>query len=103
MKSALLFLTLFCASAAFGQSAASATLSAQPQVYAFDSHPGHAVRTPLAQEQSINGNEVFVSARGERPLWEVATPTQEIPLGDTARMFREQHEASKRALKHWQN
>jgi len=100
MKTALLATLVLCASAAFGQTA---TVNAQPQAYAFDSHPGHAARTPLAQEQSINGGETLVAAKGERPLWEVATPVQEVPLGDLARMLRQDHVTAKKASKCWQN
>jgi hypothetical protein len=103
MKIALLATLVLCASAAFGQAAVSATLSAQPQVYSFDSHPGHAARMALAQESSINGGETYVVAQGERPLWEVATPVHEVPLGDSARELREQHLSAKKAIKSWQN
>ena len=99
MKTALLVTVVLCASAAFGQ-VATASLSAQPQIYAFDSHPAHAARTPMAQEQSLNGGEAYVIAHGERPLWELATPVCETPLGDSARQFREQHLAAKKAVKY---
>ena len=101
MKTALLVTLVLCASAAFGQAA---SVSNQPLVYAFESHPGHAVRTPMAAEQRLNGGETYVIAQGERPLWEVAAPpVQEVPLGDSARQLREEHLTGKKAVKCWSN
>ncbi len=103
MKTALLAagvlgVLVLCASASFGQSVTAGTLSATPQIYSFEGHPEHAMRTPLAQEQQINGGETVVSAVGERPLWEVATIVHERPLGDVAREFRAQRLLSKKAV-----
>jgi hypothetical protein len=102
MKTAFLVTCIFCASAAFGQVGAS-TISAEPQTYSFYSHPAHAARQPMASEQNLNGGETYVYAQGERPLWEVATPTHEVPLGDSARALRQEHLTVKRAAKCWQN
>jgi hypothetical protein len=103
MKTAFIVAIVLWASAAFAQTAGS-SVSAQPQVYSFESHPEHARRTPLAQAQDLIGGESNVSAHGERPLWELAaTPVQEVPLGDSARALREQHLAAKKSLKCWQN
>lgn len=102
MKTAFVVAIVLWASASFAQTA-SASVSAQPQVYSFESHPEHAKRTPLAQAQDLIGGESNVSARGERPLWELATPVQQVPLGDSARALREQHLAAKKSLKCWQN
>jgi hypothetical protein len=39
-------------------------------------------------------------AQGERPLWEFATnPAPEVPLGDVARLYRQQHATVKKAVK----
>lgn len=97
MKTALFAICVLCASTALGQ--AGTSVSAQPQVYSFESHPEHASRQPLAQEQHLNGGELFTYAQGERPLWEVATLTHEVPLGDVARRFRQEHLAAKKAVK----
>lgn len=102
MKTALFVMCVLCASAAFGQVGAS-TLSSQPVVYAFESHPQQAMRQSMAQEQNLNGGETYVYAQGERPLWELATPTHEVPLGDSARMLRQEHLTAKKAAKCWQN
>jgi hypothetical protein len=102
MKTTLLAICILGASAAFGQ-AATNVLSARPQIYTFETHPEHASRQPLAMEQNLNGNEVLVYAQGERPLWEVATPVHEVPLGDSARALRQEHETATRAARHWQN
>jgi hypothetical protein len=101
MKTFLLTFCILGASAAFGQ--ATNVLSNTPQVYAFETHPEHASRQSLAPMQSLNGNEELVYAQGERPLWEVATAVHEVPLGDSARALRQEHETSKRAAKRWQN
>ena len=103
MKTTLLTICILLgASAAFGQTAAN-VLSARPQVYTFETHPEHASRQPLAPAQNLNGDEVLIYAQGERPSWELATPVHEVPLGDSARALRQEHEAAKRAAKSWQN
>jgi len=101
MKITLLTICILCASAAMGQ--VTSVLSATPQVYSFETHPEHASRQSLAPMQSLNGNEELVYAQGELPLWEVATPVHEVPLGDSARVLRQEHETSKRAAQCWQN
>ncbi len=103
MKTALFAMFVLCASTAFAQSVASPSVSSQPIIYSFESHAEHASRQPLAQEQSLNGGETLTYAQGERPLWEVATPTHEVPLGDSARALRQEHLTAKRAVKCWQN
>jgi hypothetical protein len=103
MKTVLFVMFVLCASSAFGQAAASASVSAQPTIYSFESHAEHASRQPLAKEQDLNGGVVFTYAQGERPLWEFATPTHEVPLGDSARMLRQEHSTAKKAAKCWQN
>ena len=104
MKTILCAICLLCASTtAFGQSAGAATLSGQPQVYAFDGHPLHANRVPLAQTQDINGGFINVSAKGERPLWEVAQEKHEVPLGDVARAYRAERAAEKKSTIHMEN
>jgi hypothetical protein len=54
----------------------------------------------MQQEQTllITSNNAY--ARGERPLWEVAVKRPaEIPLGDIARLLRNQHAAARKAVK----
>jgi hypothetical protein len=49
-------------------------------------------------EQSIN-----VQAHGVRPLWEVAQPAYVTPLGDSARLLRQEHMSAKKAEIVWTN
>ena len=102
MKKALLAICILGSSAAFAQFSGG-SLSAQPQVYTFATHEEHASRRPLRTAEVLNGGETVVSAQGERPLWEVATPVHEVPLGDSARALRLEHAANKKAVKVWQN
>lgn len=95
---ATLILLCFLTSAAFGQAAASA-LSSQPMVIQIPSHPSHASQRLLQPEQSLLFTSPYASARGERPLWEFSKPVVEVPLGDIARLFREQHTTVKKAAK----
>jgi hypothetical protein len=102
MKTALFVICVLCTSTAFGQLALS-SISAQPTVYTFDSHPEHASRQPMAQEQNLNGGVTLTYGQGERPLWEVAAPVRETPLGDSARMLRQEHATARKAARCWQN
>jgi len=106
MKFLKILLFSFCvllASAAFGQAAAgAAVLSSQPTVLRTPSHPEHASGKSLADQQSLLGQGGYSSARGERPLWEVAPATQYTPLGDLARQAKKQQEP-KHATMVWEN
>jgi hypothetical protein len=53
----------------------------------------------MAREQSLlGGSDTVTIAQGERPLWEVAPPDPHtIPLGDTARLLKKEHETVKKA------
>ncbi|MBZ5597099.1 MAG: hypothetical protein LAN83_02145 [Acidobacteriia bacterium] len=98
MKTTVLVLCFLCATAALGQTAAGgSSLSAQPVVYAFSSHPRRASERAMAQEQSLLHKPGLVYAQGERPLWEVMPEKQEIPLGDVARVLRKEHATAKKA------
>lgn len=104
MKTALFVLCLLCTTAALGQSAASySTLNSEPQMVEFFSHPQHAARQPMAQEQNLQGSPGYFYARGERPLWEVAEESPAMALGDIARILRKEHAAAKKADVVWQN
>jgi hypothetical protein len=103
MKIAMLAVCILGSSAAFAQAATSSSVNAQPQVYTFESHPEHASRKALRSAENLNGNEIVVYAQGERPLWELATPVYEVPLGDSARALRQEHAMVKRAARCWQN
>jgi hypothetical protein len=95
---ATLFVLCLLTSAAFGQTGAS-SISNQPVVTQVPSHPSHASQRFLQQEQNLLFASPNISARGERPLWEFSKPATEVPLGDIARAFREQHAIVKKAAK----
>lgn len=99
MKVTLLCVLFFlCATAAFGQATAGASsLSSQPVVIQMQSHPQHAIYSPMKQEQSLSEKSTYTYAKGERPLWEVAPLSQSTPLGDVARALREEHAKARKA------
>lgn len=104
MKTTLLVLFFLCATVAFGQSSnATGALSNEPMVIQFMSHPGHAAREGMGQEQTLLDQSVNIQARGVRPLWEVAVPSQLTPLGDSARLLRKEHAAAKKSEVVWTN
>jgi hypothetical protein len=47
--------------------------------------------------QNLRERSKLQYARGERPVWEFLPEKQEMPLGDVARMFREEHATAKKA------
>jgi hypothetical protein len=106
MKITLCVLGLLCCTGmAFGQATGStgSGLSAEPVVYEFQSHTGHASQQGMGQTQDIMESSVNVQARGVRPLWEVQTPAYVTPLGDSARMLRKEHLSAKKAEVVWNN
>lgn len=70
---------------------------AHPTVFA--SHDQHAYEAPLAPERDLYVRTATVIAQGETPLWEFPHPEQTMPLGDIARLLREQHATVKKAVK----
>jgi|GEM_PF-449460 hypothetical protein len=105
MKTTLLVLSFLCfAGAAFGQASVGGVgMSAEPVVYDFRSHAGHASQTELGRHQNIMEQSTSVQAHGVRPLWEVATPAYVVPLGDSARMLKKEHMYAKKAEIVWNN
>jgi len=70
MRTVFFLFCVMCATAAFGQNVAGASvLSAEPAVIAVPSHPGHASQQNMLGEQSLLGTSTNISAHGERPLW----------------------------------
>jgi hypothetical protein len=100
MKTALLVASFLCATAALGQSIGSAVGSpTMSNPVPMVTHDQQAYAHPMAQEHNLLGGSggVYI-AQGERPLWEVAPPDPPyIPLGDTARKLKKQHESAKKA------
>ena len=106
MKITFCVLGILCfAGMAFGQagSATSSGISAEPVVYEFQSHVGHAMQQGMGQTQDIMETSINVSAHGVRPLWEVAKPAYVAPLGDSARLLRQEHMSAKKAEIVWTN
>jgi hypothetical protein len=97
MKTTLFVLCLLCATAALGQSVGGSVLSNEVQVLRLPDHSQHAAQQPMAQEQNLRENFSYTYAQGERPLWELAPVSHEVPLGDVARMLRKEHFAAKKA------
>jgi|SRR5690348_14472642 len=63
------------------------------------SHDQHAAETSLAPEHGLYVRTASAIGDGERPLWEFGSPKAEVPLGDIARLYREQHATVKKAVK----
>jgi hypothetical protein len=98
MKITLFLLCFLAATAALGQqSLATSALNNEAQPLQMVSHPARASQHAMATEQSLLDNSGYVYAQGERPLWEVAPVTVAIPLGDVARMLRQEHLTAKKA------
>jgi hypothetical protein len=97
MKTTFFLLFLLCATAALGQSYAAAALSNEPQPLQMISHPLRAVQHEMASMQNLFNTSGYVYAQGEKPLWELAPTTTVMPLGDVARILRQEHLTAKKA------
>jgi len=97
MKSILCVLFLLSTAVAFAQSAGGGVLSSQVSVFQTPSHRLHANYTPMAREQTLSQNSTYTSAKGERPLWEFAPVSDNIPLGDIARALKQDHAKAPKA------
>jgi hypothetical protein len=105
MKIIVVILCFFCTTVAFAQVAAlgASTTSAEPQPLQFFSHPAHATHKPMGREESLLQPSAYFTARGERPLWEVANLPEAVPLGDIARALREERDVLKKSEVVWVN
>jgi hypothetical protein len=91
---ALCSLCFLCATAAFGQTAAVASGTAQP--LQMSDHAQHASEHAMAQESSLFSTSTSSYAKGERPLSEFGTILKpETPLGDAARAVRKERTDAK--------
>lgn len=104
MKTTLLTtLVALCllSAAAHGQAVAgyASVISSEPQMLQMPGHQLRATQQLLTGEQNILFTSQNTYARGERPLWEVSKPKPEVPLGDIARLLRQQHATTKKAVK----
>ena len=97
MKITVFVLFIFCAAAAFGQSAP--VLQNQVQVLQLPDHPQRASVHEMATEQPLVGGSpsTYTYAQGERPLWEFGPVSEPVPLGDIARAYRKQKLTAKKA------
>jgi hypothetical protein len=95
MKTLLLGFCIFGATAAFAQGAAA--ISNEPVPIRVNSHEKHATQMALESEKSLLISSRPVSARGERPLWELMPPPEEVSLGQAARLLRKQHADDKKS------
>lgn len=97
MKTTLFVLVIFCAAAAFGQTAS--VLPNQPVIVELPDHPQHAEHHAMATEQSLVGgsSDTYTYAQGERPLWEFGPVAEQPSLGDVARAYRREKTAAKKA------
>ena len=101
MKAAIVLACLFCATAAFGQ--VGGLLSNEVRPLQLASHTQRAKPQAMSLEQNLRITSSYTAAHGERPLWEFASLTPEVPLGDVARELRKEHETAKKAVKAWTN
>ncbi len=99
MKTLAFLLSMLCATGALGQ--VGAVLNSEPQKIEIPSHPAHASRRPLAQEQSILGDTTPTIVRGMRQMWEFSSVKEEVSLGEAARIQRQQHANDKKASAVW--
>ncbi len=101
MKKTLFLFCLLFSTAAFAQ--VGAFISSQPQVYQFETHPGHASFAPLAQERSVLGGTSYTFAQGEKPVLDFPQPAAPFSLGAYAREVRQQHAQVKKSRVVWVN
>jgi hypothetical protein len=100
MKTTLLIASILCTTAALGQAiGAVATSPSMANTYQMITHEQHASPQQLATERSLfEGSQSIYIGHGELPLWEVAPKDPPyVPLGDTARLLKKQHESVKKA------
>jgi len=60
-------------------------------------HPQTATYQGMGLERNLLSGSQYTWAKGERPLWEFATPEESKPLGDVAREYRKEHANAKKA------
>src|SRR5262245_44989002 len=75
----LFLLCFLSATAAFAQNVGYGTVSAEPVIPSFCSHPARAAQQPMGADQNLLGSSAATVAHGERPLWEVAVPSEATP------------------------
>jgi hypothetical protein len=105
MKKTLLTLFAFyvlSSAALFAQySSGVAIRDNQAHPLSMPSHPQHAHDGSMAPQSNLYVRTSTTTAQGDRPLWEFERPASEtgMPLGDVARLYRQQHATAKKAVK----
>lgn len=101
MKMTLLSLLVFCVLSSTAVFAQYASISSEARPIVMPSHEQHASEVGLAPQRDLFVRTATAIAYGERPLWEFAKPAQdtETPLGDVARLYRQEHATAKKAVK----
>jgi hypothetical protein len=101
MKTTIIVMLLFCATAAFCQSygIVGAVLQNQPTILEIPSHAEHASAVPMSAPQYLNGLSGSTYAQGLKPLWEFPVSEETVSLGEVARQLRQQHLLAKKAEK----
>ena len=97
MKTAVLLCSLFLASLTWGQYLPPSVVNGSPQPLHLFSNAQHADIAPMRDQRNLLGSSANTSAKGERPLWELAPAVAPVCLGDVARALRKEHEAAKKA------
>ena len=101
MKPTLLMLLVFCVLSSAAAFAQYGSIGGEARPVEFASHPQHASEGSLAPQRDLFVRTATAMAQGERPLWEFESPSkpQPTPLGDVARLYRQQHANAKKAVK----
>jgi hypothetical protein len=97
MKTAVFVLCFFTTTIALGQSTGSVGGAVLASTVQMVSHPEHVSQQAMAQDQSLMEHSNYFYAQGERPLWEVQPLAHHVPLGDIARMLKQEHATAKKA------
>jgi hypothetical protein len=89
---------VFCMFSMSAHAQTGMVLQNTPQPLAMADHVQHAVQHAMAQESSLLNNWTYTYAQGEVPLAEVGTLPPQVPLGDVARAYREEHAKAPKAV-----
>ena len=101
MKLSLLTLLIFGVLSSTSLFAQYASINSEARPLVVPSHEQHASEGNLAAQRDLYVRTATAMAQGERPLWEFQLPSkpQPTPLGDVARLYRQQHSTAKKAVK----
>lgn len=96
-----LTLLVFCILSSTALFAQWGSISSEAHPMVMPSHEQHASEGNLAPQRDLFVRTATAMAQGERPLWEFELPSkpQPMPLGDVARLYRQEHAQAKKAVK----